>query len=446
MSSSSQQPGYVDVKRRSLVTSAGAFGAIAASLTAFVPQTAIASTSITDFGAVGNDSTDNTTAIQNAINATPAGGLLFIPRGIFRVNGTLSRVQTTPGVNKSIHIRGEGSSSVIKQMSTTATTLLLDATVDQMSGWGLEDFVIAQVAGASSGDAINLRHMHRGLLKNVYVAGCAGSALLLEHCIINTFVNFCTSTAFDVGFSTTRPRYGIRIQNSPTVSANYSSMNTFIGGCAEHITTGPGIGVYMLNNGHANRLYGFTSESNDVGVQINADVSDYVLDGIWLESNGTDYIINNPNGIFRPALNIAPHRARVHHGSNQSIAHSTSTVLAFNGEDYDVGDLHDTSSSNSRFTVKMKGLYKLWAIVNWSPGSTGYRMAVLLKNGNTAVAIVQQNAPVADELVQNVQTEVQLNAGDYVEVAVFHTQGSSINVLGSTDRTQFGIRYVAEYL
>jgi chitodextrinase len=44
---------------------------------------------VRDFGATGNGSTDDTAAIQNAINSTPSGGVLGFPAGTYRVTSTL---------------------------------------------------------------------------------------------------------------------------------------------------------------------------------------------------------------------------------------------------------------------------------------------------------------------------------------------------------------------
>lgn len=258
--------------------------------------------SLFEFRALGNDSKDNTDCFNEAFQILPDGYTLRIPSGIFRVYGTLLRQQTEVGKSKTIYIKGNGKRSVIKQMSLTDDTLLLDCSLDQVSGWGLEDFTIAQIAGASGGDAIRLRGMHRGYMKNVYVAGAGHSALRLEHCIINSFWNFCTSTGFDPGFNTTRPQYGIILQNR---GVSYCSMNTFTGGCAEFVTSGNGYAIWMKDNGHGNRFTNFVSQQNKVGVRIEPTVSDYVFDGIWLENNVVDAEKLSTAGIWRPAINIS---------------------------------------------------------------------------------------------------------------------------------------------
>ena len=69
--------------------------------------------SVVDYGAVGDDSTNNLTAIQNAITAAGTG-VLYFPPGTFRFNGALS----IPAGG--IRIMGAGrSATTLKQMSTT---------------------------------------------------------------------------------------------------------------------------------------------------------------------------------------------------------------------------------------------------------------------------------------------------------------------------------------
>jgi len=49
---------------------------------------------VLDYGAVGDGTTDDTTAIQNAINACPAGGIVWIPAKTFRVTAPLILLPT----------------------------------------------------------------------------------------------------------------------------------------------------------------------------------------------------------------------------------------------------------------------------------------------------------------------------------------------------------------
>ena len=63
-------------------------------------------TNIKNYGAVGDNTTNDTAAIQKAINATPEGGTIFIPVGSYRITGTLT---LTHGIN----IIGEGYRAIL---------------------------------------------------------------------------------------------------------------------------------------------------------------------------------------------------------------------------------------------------------------------------------------------------------------------------------------------
>ena len=90
--------------------------------------------SVKDFGATGDGSTNDTTAIQAAINAARGLGKVVFPRGTYRVNRTIE-------VPSNSHLVGEGKATVIKMMNdigrdvtlmrTGRREVTLNATYDQ---------------------------------------------------------------------------------------------------------------------------------------------------------------------------------------------------------------------------------------------------------------------------------------------------------------------------
>jgi len=118
--------------------------------------------------------------------------------------------------------------------------------------------------------------------------------------------------------------------------------------------------------------------------------------------------------------------ARVTRTSAQSIPHSLNTSLAFDQERYDAAGVHDNATNNSRLTAPVTGIYAVTAQFTWGGSAgAGSRFAGVVKNGSTLIARSQELAGDDDE---NITTQVLLAAGDYVEVVVLQTSGSSPTV------------------
>lgn len=73
-------------------------------------------TNVRKYGAVGDGTTNDQTAITNAIAATPVGGVLYFPEGTYLVSTTVS-------VNKAITIQGTGQSRIKVTGNISAFTL-----------------------------------------------------------------------------------------------------------------------------------------------------------------------------------------------------------------------------------------------------------------------------------------------------------------------------------
>ena len=82
---------------------------------------------VKDYGAKGDGSSDDASAIQNAINAAEmSGGIVFVPAGTYMVKSVLSINNATLS-NKSIYLVGAGTSSILR--AGTAISEILNINV-----------------------------------------------------------------------------------------------------------------------------------------------------------------------------------------------------------------------------------------------------------------------------------------------------------------------------
>lgn len=248
-------------------------------------------TSVKDFGAVGDGTTDDTAAIQNAINSLPLnpagdgilsplgyanGGTIYIPRGRYKVSSTLT-------LRRGVRITGEGRESS-QLISYTAGSVLkyLDSgryvqdeiVVENLSIW--QDASVASTSGAAievsfgsvSPPSTNL--VCRNLIINGGYRGVmlgAGIWSSMDNCNVSNCVTNgveiqltngaqsapTTSTTFKNCYSSSNGAAGFRING-----ASYTSLV----GCASDSN---GTYGYYLDAGNAGALYACGAEENTLG-------------------------------------------------------------------------------------------------------------------------------------------------------------------------------------
>jgi hypothetical protein len=119
-------------------------------------------------------------------------------------------------------------------------------------------------------------------------------------------------------------------------------------------------------------------------------------------------------------------------GAGTSAPDSTLVTLSFDTEDFDVGNLHSSTTNASRLTAPVAGKYLVMASARWSANTVGRRLLILERNGNfsdqPARDSVSPNMSGAQGPEQTLETVLQLAAGDYVTVIAYQDSGSTLTV------------------
>lgn len=133
--------------------------------------------------------------------------------------------------------------------------------------------------------------------------------------------------------------------------------------------------------------------------------------------------------------------ARACNSASISVPHNTEVKLTFNNERWDTNEIHSTASNTGRLTAPTAGKYFVYAHVVFDPHPTGRRLLRLKFNG-TGAGIATQDGPGfnADHTFVSVATAYQFAAGEYVEVAVIQSSGTTLSVNPNlNDGLEFGM-------
>jgi hypothetical protein len=153
------------------------------------------------YGAAGNGTTDDTTAIRNAIAAVPDGGTLFIPTGKFRITDTIS-------INRAISIQGAGPGSVLwLDLNSTTKTGIVIGLLNPVTGVNVSvaenqsyrDFGIFGPTGSCK-YGLGIYHCARSRFENIHVRPGSSEHAIVTGGSLYCHFNFVVSVNSDDGY------------------------------------------------------------------------------------------------------------------------------------------------------------------------------------------------------------------------------------------------------
>ena len=122
---------------------------------------------------------------------------------------------------------------------------------------------------------------------------------------------------------------------------------------------------------------------------------------------------------------------RVRRGTPQALSNNNWNKILFATELFDLGSDFD-NGANSRFTAPLKGIYSLSSAIHISGLASGDRALIALDKNGTEEARGQDIVTNGGEVGVTVNTTLNLEANDYIEVRVYLGSASGKNTVGGS--------------
>lgn len=151
----------------------------------------------------------------------------------------------------------------------------------------------------------------------------------------------------------------------------------------------------------------------------------------------------NPGGGGGGGAAVVFEGAKLTKSTAQAIGPSVEVMLTFDGEVFDTSGFHDNVANNTRVTIPTTGYYLIGASVRVDALAVDKRAtAFFRKNGAffpESSYTRMTNSIAGESLSMPLTALVQLTAGDYIEVGVFHTDTVARNVPATASGTTFWV-------
>ncbi len=165
---------------------------------------------------------------------------------------------------------------------------------------------------------------------------------------------------------------------------------------------------------------------------------DVVVAGSWTFQNPVTF--SDPVTSSSTFTSTGQMRARAFlNAANQTLSDTTSTIVNFDGETYDVGAMHDLVTNNSRIIIPAggDGLYSFNAQATFTANATGRREIAIWKNGSKIAETKLFSNDASEQTVLQVSCHDTASAADYYQVKVYQNSGGTLDLVKAERVTFF---------
>jgi len=458
---------------------------------------------VRQFGAVGNGSTDDTTAIQSAITAavSNAGGRVYFPPGTYLISSTLTIT------SDNVELQGAGWSSQILAKNTFATSPMVQSVAPGGGafryGIRIADLFINgnSVAGVTG---LQLDTTYQAKVDHVRIRFCGATSLFLNGSSGNvgayTNVTDCTitdgTTASSIGVTTNFHEWvtikgglvgtynvaggtaikinnlncriiGVGIDNNDTGVWQVFAGRLVVSGCQfdrgqTHFIRLQGAQFCSITGNSFNSFNGSGTKNiidiDDANTKANIFTGNAVLEAAgwtnWVVENantGSPGNLYEGNDIGTFGVTLVTGVARANRGFNpatrvsqtvaQSITNVTVTTVTFNNVEKDVNSNYN--SGTGTWTAPVPGTYRITARMGIGGTAGNNRSFISVYVNGSERRRGTDNAGTTNG-VQNayVATTEDLAAADAVTIRVFIDVGSNQNTVATTATCYFEVEAI----
>lgn len=189
-----------------------------------------------------------------------------------------------------------------------------------------------------------------------------------------------------------------------------------------------------------NKLHDITASATDInqidGVTVGGTTSGDIvtIDGTQTLTNKTIDGDNNTLQDINPESMKQSCGCHVRVTSNQTINHSTITLVTFDNELYDIGGDFTNTATNYKFTAPVAGYYLVAAQLNYVEAGAGSLITPyirLYKNGSLYQHAIGADDANSDAVSVPLVTVIYLAASDYLQIYARHFSGNNVVIEAS---------------